>query len=165
MKTKLLLLLLLPLLMGASCKKDKDNGLTKPTQIGANTFSCKINGQIFTPKQDLFGPTPLYSQVDIYNGNNTLNISASNPNTYITNMHFNINSFKGVGEYSIDIINGVYVDCYLNIPSPNLEKSQSGTIRITKYQGEIVSGTFEFNLKHGTENIAVTSGRFDLTLR
>lgn len=165
MKTKILYLFLIVTITTNACKKDKNEGLTPETQTGANTFSCKINGQIFVPKQDLFGPTSLYSQIDTFNGSNTLNISASNPSTYIENMHFNIYNFKGIGEYNIDIINSIYIDCYLNIPSPNLEKSQSGIIRITKYEGKIVSGTFEFNLKHGTENIAVTSGRFDLTLR
>lgn len=165
MKTKILALLLSVALATNACKKDKNDGLTPETQTGANTFSCKINGVIFTPKQALFGGTPLFGQIDTFNNVNTLFIIAKNENTHITNMDFNINNFKGVGEYNIDLTNGVYVDCYLNIPSPNLDKSQSGIIRITKYQGKIVSGTFEFNLKHGAENIAVTSGRFDLTLR
>ena len=165
MKVTLFYLLLIVAITTGACKKDNNDGLTPETQTGANTFSCKINGQIFVPKQDLFGPIPLYSEINVSNGNNILSVSASNPNTYLQNMHFNIYDFKGVGEYNIDITNNIYIDCYLNIPSPNLEKSQNGTIVITKYQGKIVSGTFEFNLKHDTENIAVTSGRFDLMLR
>ena len=141
------------------------DGLTPETQTGANTFSCKINGGIFIPVKELFGPTPLYSQIDVYNGIKTLGISASNPNTYIKNMHFNIYDFKGEGEYRVDITKDTYIDCYINVPSPNLEKSESGIIRITKYQGKIVSGTFEFNVKHEGANIAVSSGRFDITLR
>ncbi|MEO7444893.1 MAG: hypothetical protein ABIU55_05295 [Ferruginibacter sp.] len=36
----------------ASCKKDKTNEdqLPPPTQTGANTFGCKINGKVFVPK-------------------------------------------------------------------------------------------------------------------
>lgn len=165
MKTPIFYLLLIVALVISSCKKDQDDGLTPETQTGANTFSCKINGAIFIPEKELFAPTPLYSQINTYNGIKILGISASNPNTYIKNMHFNIYDFKGEGEYNVNITNDIYIDCYLNVPSPNLEKSESGIIRITKYQGKIVSGTFEFNTKHEGANIAITSGRFDITLR
>jgi hypothetical protein len=43
---KILHILLLPIVLAASCKKD---GLTKETQTGANTFSCKVNGKVYTP--------------------------------------------------------------------------------------------------------------------
>ncbi|MEE1947260.1 hypothetical protein VRU48_19190 [Pedobacter sp. KR3-3] len=166
MKTKLLGLLVIVAVITGACKKDPEKGLTPPTQSGANTFSCKINGQIFMPKQELFGPTPLYGQIETSNGYKTLIISASNPSDpFIKNIYINIFDFKGIGTYPIVIADGVYVDCYLNVPAPNQEKSRSGTLKITKYEGKIVSGTFEFNVTHGTENIAVTLGRFDLTLR
>ncbi|HEX8356504.1 MAG TPA: hypothetical protein VF610_03795 [Segetibacter sp.] len=49
-----LLIIFLSFLLILSCKKD---GLTKATEKGANTFSCKINGKVFTPCRDngLFG--------------------------------------------------------------------------------------------------------------
>jgi hypothetical protein len=165
LKAKILMLFVLAFIAISACKKDPNKGLSPETQTGANTFSCKINGLIFVPKVSLFGGTPLFAQLDTFNSNQILLIIAKNENTYITNMDFNIYDFKGVGIYPIDVPNGVFVDCYLNIPHPNLEKSKNGVIRITKYDGKIVSGTFEFNLSHGTENIAVTLGRFDLTLR
>lgn len=72
MKNTILFMLLLLVVMGVSCKKDNNNGLTPETQTGANTFSCKINGEIFVPKASLFGGTPLFGQIDTFNGNNTL---------------------------------------------------------------------------------------------
>jgi hypothetical protein len=162
MKTLTFHLLLIVAITMVACKKEK---LTKETQEGANTFSCKINGKVFMPKQELFGPAPLYAQVDTFNGKETMSISASNPNTFIQNMHFVIENFKGIGVYDIATSNGIYVDSYLKVSSPNLQKAESGFIRITKYQDKILSGTFEFNLKNGSQNIAVIAGRFDITLR
>ncbi len=48
---KLLLLFVAFLIFFSSCLKEK---LTKATQNGANTFSCKINGRVFVAKTSLF---------------------------------------------------------------------------------------------------------------
>lgn len=66
MKTSItkLLFLFISLHLILSCKKD---GLTKATQKGANTFSCKINGKAFQPCRDegLFGSPSLWGGVSI----------------------------------------------------------------------------------------------------
>jgi len=163
MKNKIQILLLIVMTALAACKKEKNDGLTPETQTGANTFSCKINGAIFTPKQDLFGPTPLFAQIDQVNDIKTLVVFANNPDANIKTFNFNINDFKGTGEYPIGT-DRITIDCYFNGAAPNQEKADSGKIIITKYDGSIVSGTFEFNVKHNSESFTVSSGRFDLKL-
>lgn len=44
------LILLLSLVIVVSCKKEK---LTKATQTGANTFSCKVNGKVYVASSDI----------------------------------------------------------------------------------------------------------------
>lgn len=58
--------LLSSVLLFTGCKKEK---LTEATPIGANTFSCKINGKVFRPcKGGLFSDEPLFGNVSVSSG-------------------------------------------------------------------------------------------------
>src|SRR5438067_2375010 len=50
-----------------ACKKEK---LPKATQVGANTFACRIDGVIFKPSENagLFGSPPITVYNDAQNG-------------------------------------------------------------------------------------------------
>lgn len=172
MKTNFLLLLLLSLLIGASCKKD--DGLTPETQTGANTFSCLINGKLFLPKRSLFSGEPLYG---VYNATNkNLSIGASNSfngnNTNI-NIVFD-NSYEGIGLYSLNPNNatGHNVNISYRIGSPTTryyyaKLTGEGNVTITKSNNNVVSGTFEFvaqNDNDANDKIVCTRGRFDLVV-
>ncbi|WP_461485395.1 Riean_0653 family protein, partial [Pedobacter sp.] len=114
MKTLKISLLLLTFFL-AACKKEK---LTKETQIGANTFSCLINGKLFVPKQALFSGEPLYG---IYNPTNkTLCIGAPSSSADNTDVQIDINDYNGVGVYPLSSNNsvGYNVNIIYSIVSP-----------------------------------------------
>ncbi len=81
-----------------SCKKD---GLTKATQNGANTFSCKINGKVFQPCKDegLFGSPSLWGGVNI-SAMAIASINAKcNNNFPKKTISVEFSNFNGEGEY------------------------------------------------------------------
>lgn len=157
----LALLIFLPLLI--SCNKEK---LTKPTQTGANTFSCKINGKIYASGSGHFSPdltggllgTPgnysFFCGADVYKDNTTTTALYSitmtvNPN--VTEGLFNI-SYGGITYHS-----GSYTDYVIN----------SGSITFTHIDltQQITSGTFSFtavNKVNPNDVITVSEGRFDM---
>lgn len=115
------------------------------------------------PKQGLFGPKPLSGQIDQFNGVTSFQLFANNPDANIKTIDFNIVDFKGVGKYLIrkDL---TIIACYFNSAAPNQERAESGEFIITKYDGRIISGTFQCTLKHRSENISISDGRFDIKL-
>ena len=172
--TKTLLLVLLPLvLLSAKCKdKVGPDGLPAITQTGANTFGCKVNGNVFAPKAN-FGSLPEIKAS--YNANDQLlQISGSN-NTktplisidlYISGLsiksgdEFDLLKFdtpKAAGAH-YSVIGGS-VDNY------DIVQGAPGKLRILKLDESqrIVSGTFSFEAvnRSGTK-VSVTEGRFDL---
>ncbi|MBB2146417.1 hypothetical protein GM921_13025 [Pedobacter sp. LMG 31464] len=171
MKTKLLLLLLLPLLMGASCKKDKDDGLTKPTQIGANTFSCKINGENFIASQSLFGPTAIFVS----------NVQSSTPYFLLDGRNTNSQPYKeielkifedvrvgvvyklGGGEQNYGSITYRYPDDLYKTSINSI-----GEVMFTRVDNtnKIYSGTFSFLCVNSiNQQIKITNGRFDVKIQ
>jgi hypothetical protein len=174
---KLSFLIIGLLLSIISCKKE-DAGLTKATQSGANTFSCKVDGKNFFPKQDLFGPKPLVVYTGKFQGNTSLYLSAHQYDHRLRDISFHVNDFKGVGvyyfkepvktvnSYGYTILNlpDVYVQLGLAYPESGERYANDGQITITRYDSGIVSGTFEFTFLNGSELIKVTYGRFDLKL-
>lgn len=163
MKTLKISLLLLTFFL-AACKKEK---LTKETQIGANTFSCKINGKVYVAKNELFskGITVLLLkgrlldthdlgiEIVLYNGDKsdyTIDVDLFNmisPATYIID---NVNSRAGMFDRKT-----------------NDYKANKGQIIITKFDqiNRIISGRFEFNMVNEKDNshiLSITEGRFDL---
>ncbi len=157
------------------CKKDPNQGLTAETQTGANTFSCKINSKLFTPKQSLFGPMPLIGRIDkkILDGARILVIEAINNDLTASKIEINIDNFNSTGRYDLDYANNnryaEYVYEY-NMPSKTIYSSKStniGYVNITKSSDKIISGTFEFtlsDLNNVSNTSSVTSGRFDIPL-
>jgi hypothetical protein len=159
-----------------SCKKP-DAGLTKATQIGANTFSCKVNGESFFPKQDLFGPKPIVVYVNQNKGIASLYLSANQYDNYLQSMSFHVADFKGVGTYYFKepiitvsstgstLINvpDIYVQQRLNSISGDFF-AKDGQLIISRYDSGILSGTFEYTFANGTDIVKITYGRFDLKL-
>ena len=169
MKYKFFFLSLLSLiLIVTSCKKEH---LTKETQKGANTFSCKINGKVFVPCNDfdLFvTSTPLYAHYD--NNFTRIFIEAQcNKEVPYRRIYIDLNNFHGVGEYLLSDINNscIYLE---SDPIDKYYKSQltqSGRVTITKDDrtNSILSGTFEFtgaNTKNSFDIATISSGRFDI---
>lgn len=175
--TILLLLFIATTTISSKCKKDDDQPAQLPpeTTIGANTFGCKINGEVFVPK-DGRGKPGLFCQY-VYLGNGLgggwfLNIPATNwqPNPpigvnietdsllIIEGQTYRFKNSKGFPRAFFD--NG-------NIYATLI--TDTGSLHITKHDQirRILSGTFFFTGTNTStssgEKISVTEGRFDIT--
>ena len=169
---KLLYIPLLLLFIQSSCKKEH---LTKETQSGANTFSCKINGKVFIPCE-FFGNKPInvgyninFTKVDL-----TAECILQDPIKYVS---IELNNFHGVGEYILSDSNNIYdyEEVYSSNAYPGAltgktytsNLTRNGKVIITKDDriNFILSGTFEFtaaNTHNISDNVTVSSGRFDV---
>jgi len=174
MKTLLLVLFAATLFSG--CKKDKvEDYLPPATQIGANTFGCKINGKVFVPKGfDGTGMPNPHTQYDyLLNGQPYLSIEA---NRYLEDS----NGGGGISITFWDIIQPGYYDvsskfrfsfgwpivtgnCGMSIIDSNLQVFGGGVITKLDIPNHIVSGTFDFKaIKPNCDTVFVTDGRFDI---
>ena len=173
---KLLIFLTITLTL-CCCNKNDDSTtpinpidlLPPATQIGANTFGCLLDGEVFLPSG---GNNPLDCVYQFVNGgyyfalqgnkrdsnNNllrvstgTLNLQLEEVETYqlLENQDGNATgrfSFNGVANYT--------------------SSSNTGEIKIVKLdtQNQIVSGTFWFDVEHPItgEIVQIREGRFDM---
>ena len=155
-----------------SCQKEK---LTKETQTGANTLSCKINGKIYTAKTDLFSPkfTGGFHTNNLI-GSGELSLFASIGSYDSSSQQFDLRmkfpKINHLGIYSLDQSNFFEISKlpytidgkpYTTIVSNN------GTLNITfiDYSKRIISGTFSFtaiNTKDNSDKLVISEGRFDI---
>ena len=171
-----LLLLLGTLLFGCGEK------LPKPTQKGANTFGCKINGKKWVPD----GRKALFSSAQPISGG--FHTISSNP-IYIVGIYLRTLSEDGQ-EVKIFLNNwktGNYTLSEDTQPKPGAlypkdygyYQSANGTTYLTssRYTGSvtiskadtatgIVAGTFEFTIGDTKgQTVKITDGRFDVNTR
>ena len=174
----------------ASCSKDSaSTGFQLPpeTQVGANTFGCIINNQVFYPRDGtstLFNPGgkgytfwvspggPPYNWREL----EIRNLQDAKPaNSMI--IHLQGLDQIGLGEYvwhpsnfynSIDGLMQNYVYAKIYDASVNGWRyygsyENSGKVTITKFNN-IISGNFsgKLRLQNGTEEIDILNGRFDI---
>jgi len=143
-----------------SCTKEK---LTKATQTGANTFSCKINGKVYVAKNNLFSPGITGALVG----------TTGNYSFFVTALIYNGNK----ADYTIDmsvppnILEGTFnlskADVIHHINNDIKYLTTGGEINFTHidYAQRIISGTFAFdavNTANANDIIHVTDGRFDM---
>ena len=166
MKTKILILLLIVTIATGACKKEK---LTKETQIGANTFSCKINGKVYKVKPDFLSETltggiylrstqkyELSLEGVMFNGEKSdYTISLGIP------------EFASAGFFDLRDNNICYIYTNVNGNQYTSKISKEGYINIKyiDYSNRICAGTFEFvgvNINNPNDKIYVTEGRFDV---
>ncbi|QTD37417.1 hypothetical protein JL193_15190 [Polaribacter batillariae] len=145
------------------------------TQIGANTFGCKINGQVMIPrdsrKSQLGGiPKGVSYGTDL----NYDWIKASDRYTATGGVAIKIPNLQTlkVGEYEVKTIIGGFASTHPNIVYIQATHHKgfygsiegTGKVIITHYDNEIISGTFYCKLKNRdiSDNfIEITEGRFD----
>ncbi len=178
-----LLVLLLCLSLG-SCnwfsKKDEPRpDLPPETQTGANTFGCKINGQIWTPGGRRGGLPGTVPNVDVIfdpglcggnldakifqseNGNQSFfslfGCSLTEPET------FNLDGPNGSPDWRLSYIDGS-TSCSYSVGN---SLYSSGTITFTKvdFPNRIVSGRFECTFYvPNCDTLRITEGRFDFKI-
>ncbi len=161
-----------------SCKKEK---LTKETQIGANTFSCKINGVVHIPNNEAFSVKAisliLYTNDEpgYFDLSLLTNYSTEKPSEKI---YITLYKIKQVGVYKLSSNDFRYGTYILNVQNNSTGRFgvtydskvfNKGEVNITKLDREnkIISGTFWFeanNENNLNDKVSVTDGRFDLKI-
>jgi len=194
--TKIIMALILLITTAYSCgggltEEQRWNPELPPiTQTGANTFGCKINGKIMIPRDSRvsqLGGIP--TGVSYGWSTSSVNydwIKAVDRFTSRGGITFKLPNIQnlGVGEYLVKTVKGgysssldgsfqdtniVYMGAAYNGKSPTGAYSSiegTGKITITRYDNEVISGTFYCKLKNDndpTDIIEVTEGRFDFT--
>lgn len=170
MKSKKLILLIFAVYLlcsSFSCSKDK---LTKATQEGANTFSCKVDGKVFLPSKEgtsWSGAKPLLVSNSSFNGFTLMGVIFSTslePTQYVlirlpyltkpNNYTLNTSAY---GEYKINYGGG---------PTYLTNSTYTGKVNVTRCDtvNQIYSGTFSFTAidDNTKKTVSVTDGRFDV---
>lgn len=173
---KYLLIICSSFFLMTSCKKEIEE-LPPATQIGANTFGAKVDGNFWIPQG--FGPFP---------ASNLLEARRLGPNFYINARNFSsspnesefeifLKDVTGAGTYPLNTTlggrstaasYGFYVKRNFTPSSEWITSATySGTVTLSLLDtaNKIMAGTFQFDAVdiYGTRApIAVTEGRFDI---
>jgi hypothetical protein len=166
-------------IVSLSCQKEK---LPKPSQSGANTFGCKINGKNWVPHSTGgFGGTEPTIGGFFYSANNR-------PDVWITayddrtSIDLFLNNVTSTGEYLLNQTTqpippstrpanyGAYFIDGNTIADPDYayitSRQYTGKVTITRAGtvNRIVSGTFEFTAydSDSKQTVRITDGRFDI---
>ena len=176
LKTLLLTASVAMLFTFSQCKKNKteEPKLPPETTTGAMTFGCKINGQIFLPK-DGNGRPGLYVQyvnlgnvpdggwhlnIPAYNYSTNKGVSIETDSLFLTEgMTYQFKTTVGTANafYRENIPNGVNVYQKLD--------NDAGSLIVKKHDPiqRILAGTFSFIGTDGSgTKINITEGRFDI---
>ncbi len=167
-------------LLFISCSKEVTE-LPPATQTGANTFGCRIDGNIWVPTDFGIVPTaPILESMML--PDNTLIIKARNfsKSPTETEFEFRIKGVTAPGDYLLNTdvshpsLASSYVWYILRKINPLNEwittSQATGKVTITRIElgtNAIASGTFEFDAFSSDDNsiIHVTEGRFDVRIQ
>jgi hypothetical protein len=178
MKTVIAALLIVSFI---SCKKTVDE-LPPATQTGANTFGCRVDGNIWVPqKNSIFPGAEILEALQLPNHDLYINARnfASSPNE--TEFEIFIKDMTGIGTYNFNTTMAgpgtaasyvYYVKRNINpINEWMTSADYTGTVTITAYSGtapRFVSGTFQcqaINLYNNPQPMTITEGRFDVKIQ
>ena len=148
------------------CNKDK---LTKATQTGANTFSCKIDGKTYVAQIQeisLSGAKPIVINNFESNGFILSTIDSRTGESFSSKVLIQLPYLHATGTYPLNIYPyAVYRLNYSPGPYYQTDTSHNGIVNITRCDNtnRIYSGTFSFTAidKNTGKVIKVTDGRFD----
>lgn len=167
MKKKIFYALLLSLLY-SSCKKEK---LTKETQEGANTFSCKVDGKIYIAQiqgVSFSGAKPIVVHNFQNDGFTLSTIDSRTGEAFSTKLLIQLQYLQTTGTYTLSLNRNyaIYELNYTPGPRYQTDANHTGTVNITRCDtiNRIYSGTFSFTAidKNTNKVVKVTDGRFDV---
>jgi hypothetical protein len=177
---KNMLLLLMTVILVASCKKEIRN-LPDASQTGAGTFGAKIDGENWGPLKAGILPTkPVLEARFGANGDVYINARNFSRTPIETEMEIYLKGATTTGTYLLNQQTQIYpaqsasyvyyVKRNLNIEDEWMTGSDAtGQVVITRLDvpARIISGTFQFtaNAKYGSAPITVTEGRFDIKVQ
>jgi hypothetical protein len=148
-----------------SCSKDK---LSRATETGANTFSCKIDGKVFKPTESvgIFSSEHLWIRNSAVTG---FTLYANSNGTELIPREVGINLFHIKSKGTYDLGNNPYAFYMLSYsggPQYYTNRSHTGKVKITRCDtiNKIYSGTFFFKAIDDSTGVVVnvTDGRFDV---
>ena len=150
-----------------SCSKEK---LTKETQKGANTFSCKIDGKVFKPSESggLFGSPPITVYNYSYHGFTLVASFSETENGEIPkDIVINLPYLKEKGLYDLGLHPyAIFRHSYAYGPEYYTNNTYTGQVNITRCDtiNNIYSGTFFFKAIDDSTGkiVSITDGRFDV---
>lgn len=174
---KYFLISLISILVFSACKKNKSHTqdqLPPATQVGANTFGCKINGKVFVPKGydgtgrpnphiiydiGLDGKPYLFIETHKYANNNSIGgvditfFELTNVGNYLINDKFRLS----VGSQEF------LGNCGISISDTTVKRSGGGVISRLDLANRVISGTFDCKFKRiDCDTVFITDGRFDI---
>ena len=170
MKLYTLVLLLLTLI--TACNDDDLPDLLPPTtQTGANTFGCRVNGEVWVPEVDGFNEMAIDA---LLSPNGTLNmqcrkepISDDRNQTLQFSTVIDISGRETSPKYNFTYLRDRNVDGACRVIE--LDTFTNHFVQITHIDSVnyTISGRFEFQLKEDdcSTTVRVTEGRFDVTYR
>ena len=167
---KWLLLLIIICTAGVpmSCKKDR---LTKATQTGENTFSCKVDGATYIAQIQgisLSGAEPILVGNTRSGGFLIHTIDARSGASFSKVMSIQLPYLMSTGTYPLNqsAIVAIYALNYTPGPHYQTDVTHTGSVNITRCDttSHIYAGHFSFTaFDHNTGKIVkVTDGRFDV---
>lgn len=167
---KLYLLLCLPLLLAASCKKENTSPVDKlppATMTGANTFGCLVNGEVWLPHTESFWDPALdvnHGQWPTGRWQLSIGVYREYPNKKI-DQTFSINVWDPIlGENLLTFRKSIFRD-FEGCGEYYLDTLTAHTMFISKLDpvNYIASGTFSFTAINDEcqDTLRITEGRFD----
>jgi len=170
---KLYLLLFLPFLLAASCKKKDDDQqpidkLPPATMTGANTFGCLVNGEPWLPHTEaIWDPSLSVTHGQWPTGEWQLKIGATKKYSGDNNAYeyFSLNVWDpALGENDISYTKSIYIDLR-GCGEYYLDTTIAHSLIVTKLDAVnfIASGTFSFTAINDAcqDTLRITEGRFD----
>jgi hypothetical protein len=166
------LLLFSSLLLNSKCRKENEPQLPPETTTGANTFGCKIDGKVFTPKGTIISPALIVEHIFLGNGPGGgwfLNIGAGNridnPKQNVSIRTDSLLLLEGTS-YPLKKLKGyAYGDHLSSIIPYGMNSNDTGELYISKHDQaqRILSGRFYFTATNQNgEKVTITEGRFDV---
>lgn len=157
MKTrKILLILIAGLAFFSSCKEKSDiDALPPATQVGANTFGCLKNGQVYKcsgllDTSDIFNLQPEGCCFYYDRENVVLLARINNP---LANLSIRFPKPRGIGT----ITEGI------RYSGQDADTDYDSKIVITRFDNNIISGTFQMKITWDDGSTStITDGRFDM---
>jgi len=148
-------------LLGFSCEKlGAADSLPPATTTGASTMGFLVDGKVWVAKSDDFKLSKTGAKywtsfgLEIYgvNSKSRLELTLKYPKN---------------GKYQFTTEDAIRYILYDNSAPFLLDITDpSNSLTITRYDGNIISGTFSFNLKSSDgSTVSITSGRFDIPVK
>jgi len=161
--TKLILSALLVLITITSCQTDD-------IDTGEASFSCYINGELFTPKASTSISVLPPGEKLVFNRDSYFFVKTTDHRDF--RIFFNIENFE-TGIFNLGVsdgnsyeyqINHAIIIAYAGGDKKYISKGNSGSITFTRVSDTNVEGTFEFTLYNENDVndiIRITDGKFN----